>query len=98
MLEEKVASIKVWIRVLTETGSNSDIESEKKVKLTATMTLMVKPPRASWLQIVKPLSEARMAAQEARTVVLEQRMSFHLVGLGLSLGLGLLLSKWMGKV
>ena len=54
MLEEKVASIKVWIRVLTETGSNSDIESEKKVKLTATMTLMVKPPRASWLQIVKP--------------------------------------------
>ena len=97
MLEEKVASIKVWIRVLTETGSNSDIESEKKVKLTATMTLMVKPPRASWLQIVKPQSEARMAAQKARTVVLEQRTSFHLVGLGLSLGFGLLLFKWMGK-
>ena len=41
--------------------------------------------------------EARVADQEARIVVLEQRTSFHLVGLGLSLGLGLLLFKWMGK-
>ena len=41
--------------------------------------------------------EARMADQEARTAELEQRTSFHLVGLGLSLGLGFLLFKWMGK-
>ena len=40
--------------------------------------------------------EARMADQDERITELEQRMSF-LVGLGLSLGVGLLLFNWMKK-
>ena len=41
--------------------------------------------------------EARVADQDERIAELEQRTSFHLVGLGLGLCLGLLLVKWMGK-
>ena len=37
---------------------------------------------------------AKVATPEAKIAVLEQRKSFHLVGLGLSLGLGILLLKW----
>ena len=40
--------------------------------------------------------EARMADQDERIAELEQRTSF-LVGLGLSLGVGLLLFNWMKK-
>ena len=41
--------------------------------------------------------EARVVDQDKRIAELEQRTSFHLVGLGIGLGLGLLLFKWMGK-
>ena len=40
---------------------------------------------------------AKVATQKAKIALLEERKLFHLVGLGLSLGLGLLLFKWMGK-
>ena len=40
--------------------------------------------------------EARMADQDERITELEQRTSF-LVGLGLSLGVGLLLFYWMNR-
>ena len=40
--------------------------------------------------------EARMTDQDERIAELEQRTSF-LVGLGLSLGVGLLLFNWMKK-
>ena len=41
--------------------------------------------------------EAQHRIDNAKMRALEQRTSFHLVGLGLSFGLGLLLFKWMGK-
>ena len=68
------------------------------VTLTVTMTVMLTAEATkSYLAAKTSAFEARVADQDERITELEQRRSFHLVGLGLGLGLGLLLVNWMGK-
>ena len=99
-----MTSMEAWIQQLTETGSISDIESKGELKTDSDNNSDNNSDNESDAEATKTSMaakisafEARMADQEARTAELEQRTSFHLVGLRLSLGLGFLLFKWMGK-
>ena len=95
MLESKVASMEAWIQEVIEPDSNSDIETEEDIKTDLDNDSDGEAAK-SFVAAKNQALEARMAAHEARFVELEQRTSF-LVGLGLSLGVGLLLFNWMKK-
>ena len=93
MLELKVAFMEAWIQEVIEPDNNG--MSEEDIKTDSDNDSDGEAAK-SFMAAKNQALEARVAAQESRIAVLEQRTSF-LVGLGLSLGLGLLLFKWMGK-
>ena len=95
MLELKVAFMEAWIQEVIEPDSNSDIETEEDIK-TNNDNDSDSEAAKSFMAAKNQALEARMAAQEARIAELEQRTSFP-VGLGLTLGVGLLLFNWMKK-
>ena len=95
VLEAKVASMEAWIQEVIEPDSNSDIETEEDIK-TINDNDSDGEAAKSFMAAKTQALEAKVAAQEARIAVLEQRTSF-LVGLGLSLGVGLVLFNWMKK-
>ena len=94
-LESKMASMEAWIQEVIEPDSNSDIETEEDIK-TINDNDSDGEAAKSFMAAKTQALEAKVAAQEARIAVLEQRTSF-LVGLGLSLGVGLVLFNWMKK-
>ena len=94
-LESKMASMEAWIQEVIEPDSNSDIETEEDIKTNNDNDSDGEAAKSSVAANNQAL-EAKVVDQEARFAVLEQRMSF-LVGLGLSLGVGLLLFNWMKK-
>ena len=94
-LESKMASMEAWIQEVIEPDSNSDIKTEEDIKTNNGNDSDGEATKSSVAANNQALEE-KVVDQEARFAVLEQRMSF-LVGLGLSLGVGLLLFNWMKK-